>query len=77
MLGSLPTVSRTPDINPGVRIPALCTENDVDVYIDAITSTKEELDNQCSDGVNRGSLTDRPLQDQMRALQSKLQGLKR
>ena len=27
--------------------------------------------------MNRGSLADRPLQDQMRALQSQLQGLKR
>ena len=77
---ALPTVSRTPNINPVARVPVVCTGNDGEVYIDEIISTEEEQGNQGGnqggDQVTAGSLTDRPLRDQMRALQSQLQGIK-
>ena len=84
---AMPTVSRTPNENPVAQIPVICTGNDGEVYIDAITTQDNQGtpqddnqgtqdDNQGSEDRIAGSLTDRPIRDQLRALQSQLQGIK-
>ena len=65
----------SPISKPVARIPVVCTGNDGEVYIDDTTPTEEQQHyTQVVDEVNHGSLTDRPSRDQIRALQSRLQG---
>ena len=81
VLQALHTVSRTPRENPVKRIPVVCTGNDGEVYIDEILSEAaqargpQEHGPQDADLVT-GSINDRPMRDQMRALQSQLQHVK-
>ena len=85
VLDAMPTVSRTPNENPVRRIPVVCTGNDGEVYIDEILSAEETQGRQPSEEAQgsqateqrvTGSLTDRPIRDQLRAVQSQLQGIK-
>ena len=85
VLEAMPTVSRTLNDNPVRRIPVVCTSNDGEVYIDEILSEEETQGRQASQGAQgsqateeqvAGSLTDRPIRDQLRAVQSQLQGIK-
>ena len=64
------------------RVPAVCTRNEGEIYIDDSISD-EQLQAQDNQGTNftninrsPGNLTDRPLRDQLRAMQSQLQSVK-
>ena len=63
--------------NPVIRVPIVCTGHEGEVYIDTI-ATDEDLNNlAATNGDNNiGTLNDRPMRDQVRALQSQLMGVK-
>ena len=73
-----------PSISPVTRVPVVCTGNEGEVYIDAILTEDQdnpEVGNQQGNtgnpgGGNPGGLSDRPLRDQLRALQSQMMSLK-
>ena len=69
-------VSNDPTQNPVARVPVVCTCHEGEVYIDTIASD-EDLNNLTAEGDNNiGTLNDRPMRDQVRALQSQLMGVK-
>lgn len=71
-------VATNPDENPVLRIPVVCTDHDVKVYIDPIQQVETEGDNgnvnaSNINGDSSGSIIhDRVLRYQLRALQSRL-----
>ena len=70
-------VTVDPSQNPVIRVPIVCTGHEGEVYIDTI-ATDEDLNNlAAANGDNNiGTLNDRPMRDQVRALQSQLMGVK-
>ena len=68
-------VSQRPNENPVQKVPIVCTGHDGEVYIDEISS---EPQNQVAGNEDQpiGTINDRPIRDQLRALQSQVLSIK-
>ena len=69
-------VSEHPTENPVEKVPVVCTGNDGEVYIDEISPSMNEPQGQENQDQAIGSINDRPIRDQLRALQSQVLSIK-
>ena len=74
---AMTSVSPRPNDNPVKKSPVVCTGNDGEIYIDELSTSNQEAQEQ-GDNPDQvtGSITDRPIRDQLRALQSQLLSVK-